>query len=180
MLLQADRSCLLLVDIQARLAPAVLDPDQVITRAGILRRAADTLAIPVIASEQYPKGLGPTVPELRATLEEHQILSKTTFSCFRDEKLASQVRQLARMQVVVGGMEAHVCVLQTVVDLLHNRFSVFVVADAISSRLEQSRVLAIARMREAGAAIVTTEMVLFEWLERADHPQFRALSSLIK
>lgn len=180
MLLQAGQSSLLVVDIQERLAPAIAGQAAVIGRAAAVIEGASRLGVPVLVSEQYPKGLGPTVGALAPLLQGEQIISKTHFSCLREPGFADRVRQLGRKQTVVVGMEAHVCVLQTVMDLLRHRFDVFVVADAIGSRSEESRSLAIERMRTAGASVVTVEMVLFEWLERADRPEFRPLSALIR
>ncbi len=180
MLMQAGRSALLIVDIQERLAPAIADQAMVIARTAMLIDAADALAIPVLASEQYPKGLGPTVSMLRTRLAADRVISKTFFSCARQPEFIGQVRHLGRKQLVVAGMEAHVCVLQTVLELVRQQYEVFAVADAIGSRAPESRALAIERMRAAGASIVTVEMVLFEWLERADRPEFRPLSVLIR
>jgi nicotinamidase-related amidase len=180
MLIAADRSALLVVDIQERLAPATKDHETVITRTASLIAAARSLAVPVLASQQYPKGLGPLVPSLASLLSADEVADKTHFSCIKDGELAGRFRRLGRGQAVVTGMEAHVCVLQTVVDLITNRFEVFVVADAISSRDPANHALALSRMEAAGANVVSTEMVIFEWLERADRPEFRSLSRLIR
>ena len=180
MLLAADRSALLVIDIQERLAPATQDHETVIARTAALIAAARSLSVPVLASQQYPKGLGPVVPGLASLLTDEEIADKTHFSCMKEGEVAGRFRRLGRGQAVVTGMEAHVCVLQTVDDLLANRFEVFVVADAISSRAPTNHALALSRMAAAGARIVSTEMVIFEWLERADRPEFRPLSQLIR
>lgn len=180
MLLAADRSALLIIDIQERLAPATQDHEGVIHRTGSLIAAARSLAVPLLASQQYPKGLGPLVPSLASQLTTNECVDKTHFSCLKESVWAGRFRQLGRGQAVVTGMEAHVRVLQTVIDLLSNRFEVFVVADAISSRAATSHALALRRMEAAGARTVSTEMVIFEWLERADRPEFRPLSQLIR
>ena len=180
MLLQADQSSLLVVDIQERLAPAITGQEALIARATALIEGAGRLGVPIVVSEQYPKGLGHTVGALAPLLQGERTVEKTHFSCLREPGFADRFRQLGRKQAVVVGMEAHVCVLQTVIDLLTQRFEVFVVADAIGSRTAESKALAIERMRTAGASVVTVEMVLFEWLERADRPEFRPLSNLIR
>ncbi len=180
MLLQADQSSLLVVDIQERLAPAIADREVLIARTATLIEGAGQLGVPILVSEQYPKGLGHTVAALAPLLETERTITKTHFSCMREPGFADRMRQTGRKQTVVVGMEAHVCVLQTVLDLLAQRFDVFVVADAIGARTAESKSLAIERMRTAGASVVTVEMVLFEWLERADRPEFRPLSSLIR
>ena len=180
MLLAADRSALLVVDIQERLAPATSDPEPVIEHTRKLIAAARSLAVPVLASQQYPQGLGPLVPSLASLLSDGETVDKTHVSCMKEEALAAAFRRLGRGQAVVTGMEAHVCVLQTVIDLIANRFQVFVVADAMTSRSPANHALAVERMAAAGASIVSTEMVIFEWLERADRPEFRPLSKMIR
>lgn len=180
MLLQADQSCLLVVDIQERLAPAITGGETLIARVATLIKGAEALNVPILVSEQYPKGLGHTVEPLASLLRGQQVIEKTHFSCLREPGFADHVRRLHRQQVVVVGMEAHVCVLQSVKDLLLHQYDVFVVADGIGSRVEENRRLALERMQRAGASIVTLEMVLFEWLERADRPEFRPVTSLIR
>lgn len=180
MLLAADRSALLVIDIQERLAPATRDHQTAIDHTVSLITAARSLAVPVLASQQYPKGLGPLVPALASLLTPDEIADKTHFSCLREGEVAGRFRRLGRAQAVVTGMEAHVCVLQSVIDLIAHRFEVFVVADAITSRAPANRALALSRMEAAGAHVVSTEMVIFEWLERADRPEFRPLSRLIR
>ena len=180
MLIQADRSCLLVVDVQARLAPAMNAYDRVIANTAILMKAATRLDIPVLVSEQYPKGLGPTVPELAALAPSGVTLEKVHFSCVADQAYGERFRELSCDQAVVTGIEAHVCVLQTCMELLEDGRPVFVVADAVSSRTPENAALALERLRSAGARIVTTEMVVFEWLRRAGTPEFKELSALIK
>lgn len=180
MLIDAERSGLLVVDIQARLVPSMADPQAVIANSGVLLKAARRLRVPVLVSEQYPRGLGPTVAELRALLSPDEIVEKLTFSCLAEDDYLRRFRQLGREQAVIAGIEAHVCVLQTAADLLAAGAGVFVVADATSSRTTANHRAALARLGALGAAIVTTEMVVFEWLRRAGTPQFKDLSALIK
>jgi nicotinamidase-related amidase len=179
-LIHAARSALIIVDIQEKLAPAMQAGEDAIACAATLVRAARAIDVPVLASVQYPKGLGPLVPALAALIPPPEQVEKTHFSALAEPLFAGRFRALGRAQAVVAGMEAHVCVLQTAMDLLAQRFQVFVVADAVQSRSEVSRTAALARLSRAGAAIVTTEMVVFEWLERADRPEFRPLSALIR
>jgi len=181
MLLQRENSCLIVVDIQERLLPAMIGRDGVVRNTGILLQAAARLDVPVIASEQYPKGLGPTVPELRQALPPAAtIIEKASFSCLGEDAFARRLRELDRSQIVVAGIEAHVCVLQTAGQLLAAGFDVFVVADATASRTPVSHDLAMARLARAGCAVVTAEMVVFEWLQVAGTPEFKDLSALIK
>ena len=168
-------SRLLLVDFQQRLMPAITEGEAVLANAVILAQAARLLDVPILRTEQYPKGLGPTVPPLQAF---GQVVEKISFgscgsSAFLDAVTGTET-------LVVAGCEAHVCVLQTVLGLIESGRRVAVVADAVGSRRPESRTRALERMATHGADIVTTEMVVFEWLERADIPQFKAVSALIR
>lgn len=180
MIIRRDQSLLLIVDIQEKLAPAILNADQAIANAVKLIQAAKHLAVPMLASEQYPKGLGLTVPSLRNVLSTEMIVEKSHFSCFAEPGFSEKLRAQGRHQIVICGMEAHVCVLQTALDIQSAGYSAVVVADAVSSRRIESYELAIARMRTAGVGIVSTEMVLFEWLGQAGTAEFKALLPLIR
>lgn len=180
MLISQTHSSLLVVDIQERLAPAIWERDRLIVNAGILMRAAEDLSVPVLLSEQYPQGLGGSVEQIAALAPPDSVISKIQFSCMGNTEFASRFESLQRSQAVVVGMESHVCVLQTVDGLLEAGKDVFVVEDAVSSRTQRNHIAALERMRAAGAVIVTTEMVVFEWLGQAGTPQFRRLSALIK
>ncbi len=181
MLIQASNSSLLIVDVQERLLPAMAEPDRVTARCKILLQAAETLQIPVTVSEQYAKGLGHTVSELATN--SASTFEKLSFSCWRDTAIKEHFIKLhdgGRPLIVVAGIEAHVCVLQSCVDLYNAGFGVFVVADAASSRKLDSATLAFDRLRQIGVQVVNTEMVLFEWLEKAGSVEFKKLSALIK
>ncbi len=180
MLMSATRSALLVVDIQQRLLPSMAAPQAVVNNTAVLIRAAQRLGVPILVSEQYPRGLGHTVPDLAQVVAPDEVLVKMHFSCIGDAGFALRFRDLARPQAVVAGIEAHVCVLQTVEDLLAQGTDTFVVEDATSSRAEKNHAAAMARLRGAGARIVTTEMVVFEWLAKAGTPEFKELSALIK
>jgi nicotinamidase-related amidase len=173
-LTRAAGSSLVLVDVQERLAAVMPARESVVRAAGILLEAAARLKVPVLVTEQYPQGLGATVPELCAKLPEgHVRVEKTRFS-------ACGSLALARPQVVLAGMEAHVCVLQTALELAESGHQVFVVSDAVCSRTEANRLNALARMQAAGIVVTNTESVVFEWLRDAAHEHFRALSKLIR
>jgi nicotinamidase-related amidase len=181
MLLDAAHASLLIVDVQERLLPAMAEPDQVLSKCKILMRAADALGLPITVSEQYPKGLGKTVAELQSNSSSN--FEKLTFSCWRDANLKKhfiEFHEKGRPLVVVAGIEAHVCVLQTCVDLSHAGFGVFAVADATSSRNPDSAKLAFDRMRAEGIEVVNTEMAIFELLAKAGTAEFKTLSGLIK
>ncbi len=178
--LNAARSALVVIDIQARLAPATHAPEPVIANAALLMRAAARLDVPILVTEQYPKGLGATVPEIADLAPADAILSKLHFSCLGDDGFRRRFEALGRPQAVLVGMETHVCVLQTALGLSESGTDCAVVADAVTSRKPADRDAALARLRDAGIAIVTTEMVVFEWLERAGTDAFRDLKDLIK
>jgi len=180
MLIDAASAALLVVDIQERLLPAVAAPERVVNNTRTLLHAADRLAVPVLVSEQYPQGIGRTVAGLGNLVTSDRVVEKIHFSCVREPAWASRHRALERTQAVVVGIEAHVCVLQTALDLLAEGQEVFVVGDAVSSRTTDNHAAALARLRDEGAHIVTTEMVVFEWLEQAGTPEFRELVALIK
>ncbi len=175
MLIHADRSTLLLVDLQERLYPAIHDAAAVLEASLWLTRLAQRLGVPIICSEQYPKGLGPTMPALRGLLPEECLVEKMHFSAVAEGALFRAVGG-DRAQFVVAGTEAHVCVQQTVLDLIAAGRRVFVVADAVGSRRSADKALALERMRAHGADIVSREMVAFEWLGKAGTDVFREVS----
>lgn len=180
MLIDRNRSFLLLVDVQDRLLPAMAEPAMVLRNAAILLKAAARLGIPVLASEQYPKGLGHTVPELADLLPAGSVMEKVAFSCLGEAGPTDRIASLGRKQAVICGIEAHVCVLQTAMDLAAKGYDVFVVRDAVSSRAALSVDTALARFHRTGIQVVTTEMVAFEWLGRAGSDEFKEISRLIR
>ncbi len=183
MLIDASKSFLLVIDMQERLLPVMAGAAEVERRALIVIKAAKSLNVPVLASEQYPKGLGPTVPSVKAAIGNADVFEKLSFSCWRDEAFKKHLTGLhegGRPQAIIAGIESHVCVLQTAVDLAQAGFAVFAVADALSSRAVSSFELARERMRQEGVGLVNTEMVIFELLGKAGSAEFKELSGLIK
>lgn len=180
MLLDRSRSLLFVVDVQERLAPAIAGAEAIIARTRILLEAAARLGVPVVASEQYPQGLGHSDARLQPLLEGADVLPKVAFSAAADPGIAARLKELGRDQVVLTGMETHVCVLQTALALKQQGREVAVVADAVGSRLPERRALGLERMRAHGIEIVDSEMVLFEWLGEAGTPAFKELSRLIR
>lgn len=169
---------LLLVDVQERINAVMSDQGHV-PRLEVLVDACRELAVPVVSSEQYPKGLGPTLPSLAERLERPP-LEKATFSCGGDDAIVGALEATGRSSVVVTGIEAHVCVVQTVLDLLERGLAVHVPHDAVNSRRPADRTRALDRMAAAGATVTTTESVLFELLERCDAAAFRTVSKMVK
>jgi nicotinamidase-related amidase len=183
MLLDASKSTLLIVDMQERLLPAMAGGDEVLRRCSILLKAAKALAVPVTVSEQYPKGLGRMVAALKDEIGNAPVFEKLGFSCWRDDPLKAHMihhHDHGRPLAVVAGIEAHVCVLQTCIDLADAGFGVFAVADAMASRSPSSVALALDRMRTAGVEVINTEMAVFELLGRAGTAEFKGLSALIR
>jgi nicotinamidase-related amidase len=166
--------------VQARLAPVMAEPDRVVDNTATLMKSAARLGVPMLVSEQYPKGLGATVDDLARLAPNGAVVEKVDFSCLGDAEYARRFDALGRPQAVVAGIEAHVCVLQTAMHLIERGSRVYVVSDAVSSRNPANAEAALERLRGAGAEIVTTEMVVFEWLGRAGTPEFKELSALIK
>ena len=175
MLISADRSVLLLVDLQERLYPAIHDGALVLEHNLWLTRVAQRLAVPVICTEQYPQGLGATLPVLRELLPDSAMVEKIHFSAVPEGGIFSAPGG-KRAQFIVTGTEAHVCVQQTVIDLLDSGRHVFVVDEAVGSRRPSDKALALDRMRRHGADIVSREMVAFEWLRQAGTETFRQVS----
>ena len=208
MLLDADDSQLVLVDYQTRLMPVIFENELVIANAVRLARMAEALQVPVWATAQNPDKLGPNVPELQAAIEAAggRTLSKMHFSAMADglgdwlrppvrkqtqggnarslpkhlQRPAQEEEPAGPSTIVIAGCEAHVCLMQTALDLLEEDFEVWVVTDACSSRSERNRDAAFDRLAGNGAELVTTEMVAFEWLRTAEHPVFKDILGLVK
>lgn len=178
-LLQAEASRLVIIDIQEKLAPTIPGLEKPLAACKFLIEGAKLFGVPTFVTEQYPKGLGPTVAELAGLLPPP--LVKSEFSgCGALGWPAAGDAGDSRFQIVVAGIEAHVCVLQTSLELQAAGYRVFVVADAIASRRETDRQIALERMLSAGVTLVTAESVLFEWCQRSDRPEFKSLSALVK
>jgi nicotinamidase-related amidase len=173
-----SRSVLCLIDFQEKLMRAIDGAEEVVANAGRLLAAAEALELPVVTTEQNPKGLGPTVSELARPEGTHPVVAKM---CFDATQASGVIDTLpAGHHIVMAGCEAHVCVLQTALGLLNRSRRVYVVADAIGSRRPENKEAALRRLDRAGAEIVTTEMVIFEWLRTAEDPAFKAVTALVK
>jgi nicotinamidase-related amidase len=180
MVLDRNKSCLVIVDVQERLTPVMTDPRRVLHHCVLLMRAAQRLEIPVLVTEQYPKGLGPTMVDLRPYIPAEGALPKTHFSAAADEAIMTRIESFGRNQVVIAGIETHVCVLQTALDLKAKGYESMVVADACASRRIESEQMGWSRMRQCGVELLSVEMAFFEWIHQAGTPEFRELSALIK
>lgn len=176
MLLSRKNSMLLLVDVQEKLISKIINHEQLVKNCKWLMEIAKRLHVPVLVSEQYPKGLGPTVPTLRELVSNDQVMEKLHFSCAADNGCVKRIDELHRSQIVIIGIEAHVCVLQTAIDLHEQGKQVFVVADAVSSRSDSDKKLALKRLRSLGIQIISKEMAVFEWLHQSGTPEFKQIS----
>ncbi len=182
LLLDASRSLLLVVDSQEKFLPVVTGMADVVKRAAILAKTAARLGVPTVVSEQYPQALGPTVGDLKAALKPGTpVFAKLAFSAFDVPEWAQAVRVAKRNQFVFCGVETHVCILQTALDVMQNLGGqVYVVEDAVASRKAVDRDTALRRLEGQGVQRVTTEMVIFEWLRKAGTPEFKELQTLVK
>jgi isochorismate hydrolase len=180
--LDADRAMVLVVDVQEKLVPLVRHHDRMIADATKLLDGLRIFELPVVATEQYPKGLGRTVEEVRRCLEasDATVLEKPTFSAWAHPAVRDAILSVDRPQIVMMGIEAHVCVQQTTLDLLSRDYDVFVCADAVGSRGRIDYELSLDRMRQGGAFVTTVESVLFELCNRCDTPQFKTMIEVIK
>jgi nicotinamidase-related amidase len=177
-LMSADDTGLLMIDVQGKLVGLIDSHQRMVWNIRRLLDGAKLLGVPILATEQYPQGLGPTTPELAQRLD--RILDKTAFSCGACEGICSELEATDRRKWLVCGIEAHVCVQQTVLDLVADGFSIYVAADAIGSRNKFDYDIALRRMESSGATITTTEAALFEWCENSHVPQFKQISQLIR
>jgi nicotinamidase-related amidase len=173
----ADTS-LLVIDVQEKLVPKIPHAHELIRNVALLIDGARQVGVPVQATEQYPRGLGATVPELAARLPERP--DKVAFSCCAVPSVVETLQKQSRSKVVLAGIETHVCVQQTALDLLAQGFQVYIAADAVGSRYAIDHDYALRRMERAGAVLVTSETAVFEWVGGAQHPNFKAISKLIQ
>jgi nicotinamidase-related amidase len=179
-----DDTVLLVVDMQERLVPVVRNPERLLWNVGRLLEGAKILGVPAIATEQYPRGLGATVPviaeRLAAVGDGQPLPAKLTFSAYGCPEVRQQLATLGRPNVLVCGIETHVCVLQTALDLGHAGYRVFLAEDAVESRSEGDRRVALRRLESSGVTLTTVESTLFEWCVEAGTPAFKQISQLVK
>lgn len=179
-MLDIQKCLLVVVDVQGKLAALSHGRDALFKNIQILIEAAKILDIPILWSQQCPDSLGPTVPQIADSLADTQSIDKASFSCCGDEKFTSKLNSLNRSQVLLCGIEAHICIYQTAADLLEKDFNVNVIADAVSSRTLDNKQIALSKMQAMGINLSTTEMALFELLKTADHPKFKQIVKLVK
>jgi len=175
-----DQTAAVMIDIQERLYPVMHNKEALLDRLVMLVKGLKLMNIPVVAAQQYTKGLGETVEPLKSLFSDFKIVEKICFSCCDEPKLMDEITALGKKFIIIAGIEAHVCVLQTVSDLLEKGYTPVVIADCISSRNPYDKEIAIERMRSEGAVITTSESVLFELCRTSGAEEFRSLSKLVK
>ena len=179
--LHPDNTLVIVVDLQEAFRQPIFEFEKIVARTAIVVQGARLLNLPVLVTEQYPQKLGATVPEIKSVLPDGvTIVDKTAFSCCGASVLIEQLERLRRKQIVLCGIEAHVCMSQTAHDLLARGYQVHVLEDCTSSRTPQNREVGLAKMRRSGALPSSSEMVLFELMADARHEHFRAISKLVK
>ncbi len=180
MKLNREDTAVLIVDYQEKLMPAMHNKDAFIPRTRMLLQGINALDIPVIVSEQYPKGLGSTVPEIKEVLGIAPILPKTTFSCLDDDALRTAIQATECNTILICGAEAHICVLQSAMDLVAMGKTVVLVEDCLGSRFAHDMEMGLRRAEQEGVLLTTAEAVLFELLGKASGPAFKTISKLVK
>ena len=179
-MLTLDQTVLVLVDVQGKLAQVMYERDRLFGALEKLVKGAQALGIPIIWLEQNPGRMGPTISELQALLSAGKPIAKMSFSCCGDPAFNAKLESLGRKQALVAGIEAHVCIYQTVRDLLARGYEVEVVSDAVSSRTASNLQVALDKFRACGAGVTSVEMAFFELLRTADHPAFKQILSIVK
>ncbi len=179
-MLEIQDCCLVVVDVQGKLAQLMVDKEALFKNIRILIQAARILSIPILWCQQVPEALGATIPEVAELLTGLEPINKASFSCCGQEQFNAQLNTLGKEQVLLCGIETHVCIYQTAMDLMEGGLDVTIVGDAVSSRTAQNRHIALTRLAAEGAHISSTEMALFELLKTAQHPHFREIARLVK
>ena len=176
-MLDTNNSILVIIDIQEKLVKAASNGEKTIINTSKISQAAQILSIPVIITEQYPKGLGATVESI--TGSDAFIIEKSSFSAFKEPEFEQKIKSLNRKQVILCGIEAHICVLQTAIDLYKNGYEVYVLKDCVSSRSEEEQNSGLELLKQYGIKVITVEIALFQWLKSSKHPQFKDIQKLI-
>jgi nicotinamidase-related amidase len=178
--LNAASTALLLIDFQEKLFPAMHDKDKLLRNVVKLVQGAKVLEIPIMITEQYPKGLGPTIPEIKSLIPDIKPVEKVCFNCCDEDLFCSALDGLKRKQVLIAGIEAHICVYQTALALVGAGYDVQVVGDCVASREPENKVTALSRMVGEGVSLTTMEMALFELLKEAKGDKFKQISNIVK
>lgn len=179
-MITVEDTALVLIDVQGKLAQAMHNKDELFENLKRMVKGAQILGVPILWAEQNPDGLGPTLPEIAALLPNQKPVSKLSFSCCGNEHFMKNLKAVNRKNMLVVGIETHVCVYQTAVDLINRQYDVQVVADAVASRTPENKHIGLERCKEAGAGLTSTETALFELLKEAGGSRFKEISRLVK
>jgi nicotinamidase-related amidase len=175
-----DQAIGVLIDVQEKLAPHIHGIEAVVSRQQVLIKGLQALGVPILVTEQYTKGLGATLPQLQESLTHYRPMEKMAFSCLDDPVFEEALKESGRKAVVLSGIETHVCVLQTVLDLLEDGYQPVVIEDCVSSRKESDKLIALSRMEKEGAVISSVESILFELCRISGTETFKHISRLVK
>lgn len=179
-LLKRENACLIIIDMQEKLLAQIPKREEIVKNVSTLIKFAGIVDIPIILTEHYPKGLGPTVNEIRDVLPGYAPIIKTIFGCFGVEEFRDRLKEFRIESLIVTGIETHICVEQTVLDAIADNYKVHLIADGVGSRSKENHELGIEKMRQFGAVISSTEMAMYEIVERADAPEFKEFLKLVK
>ena len=179
-MLEIKNCCLVVVDVQGKLAQLMYEKEKLFSNITVLIKSAKILDIPILWCQQVPKALGETVNEIKELLAGNEPINKSAFSCYGDKVFRQRLKQTGKKQIILCGIETHVCVYQTAMNLLDDEFDVTLVTDAVSSRTIENKALAIEKLNAEGVSLSSTEMALFELLKDAKHPNFKEIAKLIK
>jgi nicotinamidase-related amidase len=179
-MLDINKVCLGVIDVQGKLAQLMYERDLLFKNIQILIKGCRILNIPILWTQQVPQALGQTIVQITELLTDIEPINKASFSCCGEDKFANALQKLNRQQVILCGIETHICIYQTAIDLLQRDYYVEVVADTVSSRTLQNKKIALQKIQSKGAQITTTEMALFELARTAEHPQFKQIAKLVK
>ncbi len=179
-MLNTEEAVLVVVDVQGSLVDIVSRTELVLPNTLKIIRGCQALGLPILATAQVPEKLGPVLPEIKNALEGSEPISKSAFSALREPAFLTELAQTSRKQVLLTGIETHVCVFQTGLDMRDSGYEVYVLGDAVFSRTEENYQLGLARLHDAGAIVSSTEMALFELMRTSRHPAFRTISKLVK
>ncbi|MBN1903834.1 MAG: hydrolase [Deltaproteobacteria bacterium] len=179
-MLDIKNTILAVIDIQGNLALAMHDKESLFKATGQLIKGIKCLEIPMILTEQNPKGLGPTIPEIRELIPDLIAIPKISFSCCNEKTFMEEVKKINKRQILISGIESHICIYQSTINLLDMGYEVHIVTDAVASRDPKNRELALRKMERMGATMTCVEMALFELMRTAEHPRFRDIVKIIK
>lgn len=178
--MNVEKTALVIIDVQEKLSRVMHEKEKLFENLQKLVKGAQILGIPILVTEQNPNGLGPTVPEIAPILTDIKPVTKFSFSCCGEEPFLREIEKLNRKQILLAGIEAHVCVYQTAIDLIEAGYEVHTVVDCVSSRTPENKNLALDKMKSEGARLTSVEIALFELLRTAKSPKFKELSKIVK